>query len=140
MSTLPHRCSVKIRTHTRGGGRCATRGHLGDGGRLSIGVKVCRDAEDLRGNSLGEAGRGWRGLGTGAVVGGRLGQRPWGGALLGDGGQAGEARDAVSALGLEAVLRGVLVMAAAVACGRKGVAAVAVLDGCGGEGGERGCR
>lgn len=38
------------------------------------------------------------------MIGGRLGEGPWARALLRDGGEAGEARDAVGALGFEAGL------------------------------------
>lgn len=91
-------------THTCSGRRCATGRHFGNGGRLAIRVKVCRHAENLWSHSLREADRGGCDLGAGALIGVRLGEGPWARALLRDGGETGEARDAVGALGFEAGL------------------------------------
>lgn len=132
------------RTHTVCSRGSADSRHLGDGDGLSVGVKICRDAEDLGGDGLGgilgEAGRGWGGLGAIAVVGGGLGAGVGRRAQLGDGGQAGEARDAVGAFGVEAVLGGLLVVAAMMAGVGESMAAVAVLDGGRGQGREGGSR
>lgn len=114
---LPRHWSAEAGTHTGSGRGCATSRHLGDGSRLTVGVKVRRNAQNLRGYGLGEAGRGGRGLGAGSLVGWGLGKRFGAGALLRDGRQAGKARDAIGALSFEAVLRGVLVVTTAMACG-----------------------
>lgn len=87
-----------------------------------------------------EDGRRRGGLGAVAVAGWGRGASAGRGSQLVDVGETCKARDPVGALGLEAALGGMLLVAGVMGCG-SGVTAVAVLDGSGGESGEGGrCR
>lgn len=131
-------------TCTLSRGRSAGGGHLGHSDWLSIRVEIGRGALDQgRDGAVGsmwEDGRRRGGLGAVAVAGWGRGAGAGRGSQLVDIGEAGKARDPVGALGLEAALGGVLLVAGVMGCG-SGVTAVAVLDGGGGESGEGGrCR
>lgn len=122
--------------------RRADCGHLGHSDRLAIGVEVCWGALDQGHKGLvcirRKAGGGGSGLwAVICVLGGASVGR---GSQLGDVGETSEARDAVGSFSVKASLGSVLMMAA-MGGGRESMAAVAILDGGSGEGGEGGgCR
>lgn len=131
-------------TCTLSRGRSAGGGHLGHSDWLSIRVEVRRGALDQgRDGAVGgvwEYGRCRRRLGAVAVAGRGRGASTGRRSQLVDVGEAGKARDPVGALGFEAALGGMLLVAGVMRC-RSGVTAVAVLNGGSGEGREGGrCR
>lgn len=145
-SNAKHRCDDPVArcTCTLSRGRSAGGGHLGHSDWLSIGVEVCRGALDQgRDGAVGamrEDGRCRRCLGAVAVAGRGRGASAGGRSQLVDIGEAGKARDPVGALGFEAALGGMLLMAGVMCC-RSGVTAVTVLNGGSGESREGGrCR
>lgn len=144
--TAKHQCADRLTRYTctlsrRGS---AGGGHLGHSDWLSIRVEICWGALDQgRDGAVGgmwEDG-GCRGCLRAIAVAGRGGRASAGRRTqLVDIGKARKSRDPVGALGLEAALGGMLLVAGVVRC-RGGVTAVAVLDGGGGKGRERGrCR
>lgn len=133
------RCTCTLSRRRGAGG-----GHLGHGDWLSVRVEIGRGALDQGGDgavgSMWEYGRCRGGLGAVAVA--DRGRRAGAGGRtqLVDIGKARKARNPVGALGFEAALGGMLLVAGVVG-GRSGVTAVAVLDGSGGESREgRRCR
>lgn len=121
----------RLATDTIRGGRRADGAHLVGGRRLAVGVKVGGRAA-MGAQVRGETRRGRGGLMVCAAL---VVLRAQGRDAL----KSGETTDTVGTLGLEAVCGGVVVMAAtAKRLERMRMTSVAVLDGCCGEGRERG--
>lgn len=143
-STAKHPYADRLTRYTctlgrRGG---AGRRHLGHSDWLPVRVEIGRGALDQGCDGavggVWEDGRCRGGLRAVAVASRGRGTGAGGRSQLIDIGEAGKARDTVGALGLEAALGGMLLVAGMVGCGG-GVTAVAVLDGGGGKGREGGC-